>query len=82
MLMVLGECRKHYRNDQDLCMARYPDKQQKSHMAFKRLADHFCRFGTAKQTRDKRAHEFSHEHVDATRQGTTPLCSVFKTSVE
>ena len=25
-----------------------------SHMAFKRLADHFCRFGTMKQTRVKR----------------------------
>ena len=35
MLMVLGECRKHYRNDQDLSAARYPDRQQKSHTAFK-----------------------------------------------
>ena len=52
--MVLGECRKHYRNDQDLCTARYPDRQQKLHMAFKRLADRFCRIGTAKQTRVKR----------------------------
>ena len=33
---------------------RYPDRQQKSHMACKRLADRFCRFGTVKQTRDKR----------------------------
>ena len=49
MLMVLGECRKHYRNDQDLYAARYPDRQQKSDMAFKRLADRFCRFGTVKQ---------------------------------
>ena len=48
MLMVLEECRKHYRNAQDLYAARYPDMQQKSHMAFKRLADHFCRFGTVK----------------------------------
>ena len=31
-----------------------PDWQLKSHMAFKRLADHFCRFGTVKQTRVKR----------------------------
>ena len=53
MLMVLGECRKHYRNSQDLYAARYPDRQQKSHMAFKRLADHFCRFGRVKQTRVK-----------------------------
>ena len=45
VLIVLGECRKHYRNGQDLYAARYSDKQQKSHMAFKRLADHFCRFG-------------------------------------
>ena len=30
------------------------DRHQKSHMAFKRLADIFCRFGTVKQTRVKR----------------------------
>ena len=30
--------------------ARYADGQQNSHMAFKRLADRFCRFGTVKQT--------------------------------
>ena len=29
MLMVLRECRKHYRNAQDLYAARYPDRQQK-----------------------------------------------------
>ena len=52
--MVLGECRKHYRNAQDLNAARYPDRQQKSHLAFKRLADRFCRFGTVKQTQVKR----------------------------
>ena len=52
--MVLGECGKHYRNAQDLYAARYPDRQQKSHMAFKRLADSFCRFGTVKKTRVKR----------------------------
>ena len=34
--------------------ARYPDRQQKSHMALKRLADRFCRFGILKQTRVKR----------------------------
>ena len=49
MLMVLGKCRKHYRNAQDLYAPRYPDRQQKSHMAFKRLADRFCRFGSVKQ---------------------------------
>ena len=54
MLMVLGECRKHYRNAQGLYAARYPDRQQKSHMAFKGLADRFCRFDTLKQTRVKR----------------------------
>ena len=54
MLMVLGEFRKHYRNAQVLYAARYPDRQQKSYMAFKRLADRFCRFGTMKQTRVKR----------------------------
>ena len=54
MLIVLGECRKYYRNAQDLYAARYPDRQQKSHMAFKRLADRFCLFGTVKQTRVKR----------------------------
>ena len=54
MLMVLGECHKHYRNAQDLYAARYPDRHQKSHMAFKRLVDRFCRFGTVKQTRVKR----------------------------
>ena len=53
MLMVLVECRKHYRNVQDLYAARYPDRQQKSHMVFKRLADRFCRFGTVKQKRVK-----------------------------
>ena len=54
MLMVLGECREHYRNAQDLYAARYPDRQQKSHMAFKRLANRFCSFGTEKQARVKR----------------------------
>ena len=54
MLMVLGECRKHYRNAQDLYEARYPDRQQKSHMALEGLADLFCCFGTVKQTRVKR----------------------------
>ena len=54
ILMVLGECRKHYRNAQNLYAARYPDMQQKSYMAFKRLADRFCRFHTVKQTRVKR----------------------------
>ena len=39
---------------QDLYAARYPDRQQKSHMAFKRLGDRFYRFGTVKQTRVKR----------------------------
>ena len=52
--MMLGECRKHCRNAQDLYAARYPDRQRKSHMAFKRLADRLCRLGTAKQTRVKR----------------------------
>ena len=54
MLMVLEECRKHYRNAQDLYGARYPDEQQKSHMAIKLLADRFYRFGTVIQTRVKR----------------------------
>ena len=54
MLMMLGEFRKHYRNAQDLYVARYPDRQQKSHMAFNRLADRFCSFGTVKQIRVKR----------------------------
>ena len=54
MLMVLGECRKNYRNAQDFYGARYPDRQQKSQIAFKRLAERFCRFGTVKQTRVKR----------------------------
>ena len=58
MLMVLGECREHYRNAQVLYAARYPDRQWKSHMAFKRLADRFCRFGTVKQTRVKRRKKF------------------------
>ena len=53
MLMVLGECCKHHRNAQDLYASRYPDRQQKSHIAFKRLADRFCRFGTVRQTRLK-----------------------------
>ena len=52
--MVLGECRKQYRNAQDLCAAGYADRQQKSHMSFKPLAGHLCRFGTVKQTRVKR----------------------------
>ena len=54
MLMVLGKCRKHYRNAQDLYAARYPDRQQKPHMAFKRSAGRFCYFDTVKQTRVKR----------------------------
>ena len=45
MLMVLGECRKHYRNAQDLYAARYLDRQQKAQMA---LSDQLTvfRFGT------------------------------------
>ena len=54
MMMVRGECLQHYRNAQDLYAARYLDRQQKSHMALKRLSDCFCRFGTVKQTRVKR----------------------------
>ena len=54
MLMVLRKCRQHYRNAQDLYGARYPDRQPKSHMAFKRLADRFCCFGTVKKTRVQR----------------------------
>ena len=54
MLTMLGECRKHYRKAQDLYAAHYADRQQKSHMTFKRLVDRFCRFGTVKQTRVKR----------------------------
>ena len=54
MLVVLGEYHKHYRNAQDLYVACHPDRQQKSHMAFKRLDDRFCRFGTVKQTQVKR----------------------------
>ena len=38
ILMVLGECRKYYRNAQDLCAARDLDRQQKSHMTFDILA--------------------------------------------
>ena len=52
LLIVLMECRIHYRIAQDLYAARYPDRQQ--NMAFQRLADSFCRFGTVKQTRVKR----------------------------
>ena len=38
---------------QDLYAALFPDRQQKSHTAFKQLADRFSRFGTVKQTRVK-----------------------------
>ena len=65
MLMVLGECRKHYRNAQDFYAAHYPDRQQKSHMAFKRLADRFCRFDTVKQTRIKRRPIFNEKNAAA-----------------
>ena len=65
MLIVLGECRKHYRNAQDLCAVRYSDRQEKSQMAFKRLADRFCRFGTVKQTRVKRRPIFNENNVAA-----------------
>ena len=51
-------CHAKYENSrkitQDFYAARYLDRQQKSHMAFKRLAGHFCRFGIVKQTRVKR----------------------------
>ena len=53
MLMVLGECRKHYRNAQDLSAICYPDRRQKSHMAFKRLAGLFFHFSIVNQTRVK-----------------------------
>ena len=153
MLMALGECRKYYRNAQDLYVARYPDRQKKSHMAFKRIADRFCRFGTCSRQMEEKSgisqrsvlrilhqHKFHpyrmslhqdlygnnflkrfnfcnwirkqmrtdvsflshvlfadkanfantgnvnrhnmHEHVDATRWCTTPLCAVFKTNDE
>ena len=65
MLMVLGQCRKHYRNVQDLYAAPYPDRQQKSHMAFKRLAERYCRFGTVKQTRVKRRAIVNENNADA-----------------
>ena len=65
MLMVLGECCKHYRNVQDFYAARYPDRQQKSHMAFKRLADRFCRFGAVKQTQVKRRPIFNENNAAA-----------------
>ena len=42
------------RNAQDLYATLYPDRQQKSHMAFKRLAERFCRFGAVKKIRVKR----------------------------
>ena len=54
ILMILRECSEDYRTAQDLYAAHYPDRQQKSHMAFKQLAECFCRFGTVKQTRVKR----------------------------
>ena len=54
MLMMLRECCKYNRNPKNLYAARYPDRQQKSHTAFERLVDRFCRFGTVKQTRVKR----------------------------
>ena len=50
----MTECSKHYRNAQDLYAARYLDRQQKSHMAFKRLPECFCRFRTVKQPQVKR----------------------------
>ena len=52
--MVLGECRKHYRKAQDFYAARYPDRQQKLHMAFKRLDNRICRLGIVKETWVKR----------------------------
>ena len=52
------------RNAQDL-YGGYPDRQQKSHMAFKRLADRFCRFGTVKQTRVKRRPIFNENNAPA-----------------
>ena len=51
---IFAECRKYHRNAQDFYAARYPNRQQKSHKAFKRLADRFWLFGTLKQTRVKR----------------------------
>ena len=65
MFIVLGECRQHYRNAQDLYAERNPDRQQKSHMAFKRLADRFCRFGTVEQTRVKRRPIFDENNAAA-----------------
>ena len=45
--------------------ARYPDRQQKTHMAFKRLADRFCHFSTMKQTRDKHRPIFNENNAAA-----------------
>ena len=53
------------RETQDLYAARYQDRQKKSHMPFKRLADHFCRFGTVKQTRVKRRPIVNENHAAA-----------------
>ena len=71
MLMVLEECRKYYRNAQDLYAARYPDGKQKSHMDSKRLADGFCRFSTVKQTRVKRRPIFNKNNAAAILAFTT-----------
>ena len=49
-------CRILEGNAEDFYVACYPDRQQKSHITFKRLADSFCSFGTVKQTRVK--HKF------------------------
>ena len=56
---------KHYRNGLDLYAARYQDRQQKSLVAFKRLADCFCHFGTGKQTRVKRRKIVNEKNADA-----------------
>jgi len=49
MFMILGECRKNYRQAANMYAERYPNRKRKLHMAFKRLLECFIAYDTKKE---------------------------------
>jgi len=57
MFIVLGECRKNYRQATNTYAERYPNREKKLHMTFKRLLDLFYfAYGMA-TVKKKKEHE-------------------------
>jgi len=54
--MILGECRKNYRQATNTYAKHYPNRERKSHVALKRLLERFIAYDTVKKkTRRKTA---------------------------